>query len=100
LRPQLTPGWRNLGNTPNVEEYIRRQAMSAQEYRKLQERLARDVPTESFLIIRYGDHQPQFGASLIDPSLGKEQLGLARSSLQKRAEALDPRYLTTMALTR
>jgi hypothetical protein len=88
LRPQLTPGWHDLGNTPDVEEYIRRQAMSAQEYRKLRERLARDFPTESFLIIRYGDHQPQFGARLIDPSLGKEQIA-------KRAEALDPRYLTT-----
>ena len=88
LRPQLTPGWHDLGNAPDVEEYIRRQAMSAQEYRKLRERLARDFPTESFLIIRYGDHQPQFGARLIDPSLGKEQIA-------KRAEALDPRYLTT-----
>ena len=37
--------------------------MSAQEYRNLRERLAREFPTESFLIIRYGDHQPQFGAA-------------------------------------
>ena len=34
LRPQLTPDWHDLGNAPDVEEYIRRQAMSAQEYRK------------------------------------------------------------------
>ena len=88
LRPQLTPDWQDLGNAPDVEEYIRRQAMSAQEYRKLRESLAREFPAESFLIIRYGDHQPQFGARLIDPLLGKEELA-------KRAEASDPRYLTT-----
>ena len=88
LRPQLTPGWHDLGNAPDVEEYIRRQAMSAQEYRKLQETLAREFPAESFLIVRYGDHQPQFGVRLIDSLLGKEELA-------KRAEASDPRYLTT-----
>lgn len=88
LRPQLTPGWQDLGNAPNVEEYIRRQAMSAQEYRQLLQRLAKEFPAESFLIVRYGDHQPQFGAGLIDASLGKEELA-------KRAEASDPRYLTT-----
>jgi hypothetical protein len=88
LRPQLTPGWHDLGNAPDVEEYIRRQAMSAQEYRKLRERLAREFPAESFLIVRYGDHQPQFGARLIDSLLGKEELA-------KRAEASDSRYLTT-----
>jgi len=88
LRPQLTPGWRDLGNAPDVEEYIRRQAMSAVEYRKLRENLAREFPSEPFLIVRYGDHQPQFGARLIDSMLGKEQL-------IKRAEASDPRYLTT-----
>lgn len=88
LRPQLTPGWQDLGNAPDVEEYIRRQAMSAQEYGKLRERLAKEFPGEPFLIVRYGDHQPQFGAGLIDSSIGKEQLA-------KRAEASDPRYLTT-----
>ena len=88
LGPQLTPDWRNLGNAPDVEEYIRRQGVSAREYQTLLKRLAGAFPTESFLIIRYGDHQPQFAARLIDPSLGKEEL-------VKRAQALDPRYLTT-----
>ena len=88
LRPELTPAWHELGNAPDVEEYVRRQVMSAQEYRNLLERLAREFPTESFLIIRYGDHQPQFGPRLLDPSLDKE-------ALAARAEAPDPRYLTT-----
>ena len=87
LQPQPS-GWRDLGNAPDVEEYIRRQATSAREYQALLKRLAGEFPTESFLIIRYGDHQPSFGVRLIDPSLGKEEL-------VKRARALDPRYLTT-----
>jgi hypothetical protein len=88
LRPELTSYWRDLGNAPDVDEYIRRQTMTAGDYRKLLETLARKFPDESFLIVRYGDHQPQFGAGLIDRSLGKEDL-------VKRVEASDPRYLTT-----
>jgi hypothetical protein len=88
LRPELTPGWRDLGNAPDVDEYIRRQGMMAQDYRRLLQRLAREFPTESFLVVRYGDHQPQFGARIIDPSLTGE-------ALAHRLEAGDPRYLTT-----
>jgi hypothetical protein len=88
LQPQLPSDWRNLGNAPDVEEYIRRQAISAQEYQALLKRLAQEFPKESFLIIRYGDHQPSFGVRLIDQSLSKEELA-------KRARAQDPRYLTT-----
>jgi phosphoglycerol transferase MdoB-like AlkP superfamily enzyme len=88
LRPELTPNWHDPGNRPDVDEYIRRQGMSARDYQELLKDLARRFPGEPFLIVRYGDHQPQFGAGLIDPSLGKD--GLA-----KRAEASDPRYRTT-----
>src|SRR4030081_586154 len=88
LRPDLTPGWRDLGNAPDVDEYIRRQGMTAQDYRRLLQRLAREVPTESFLVVRYGDHQPQFGARILDASLTGE-------ALAHRLEAGDPRYLTT-----
>lgn len=88
LRPELTPDWRDLGNAPDIDEYIRRQGMTAHDYRRLLQRLAREFPTESFLIVRYGDHQPQFGPRIIDPSLGRE-------ALARRLEALDPRYLTT-----
>ena len=88
LRPQLTPDWRDLGNAPDVEEYVRRQVMTAREYRAFLKRLAQEFPAEAFLVIRYGDHQPQFGPRLIDPSLGED-------ALAKRARALDQRYLTT-----
>ena len=88
LRPELTPDWHDLGNAPDVEEYVRRQGMTAQDYRALLTRLAREFPAESFLIVRYGDHQPQFGPRIVDPSVGKAELA-------RRLTALDPRYLTT-----
>jgi hypothetical protein len=88
LRPELTPGWRDLDNAPDVDEYIRRQGMTARDYSRLLERLGQEFPTESFLIVRYGDHQPQFGPRIIDPSLGKQ-------ALAQRLKTPDPRYLTT-----
>lgn len=88
LRPELTPNWRDLGNAPDVEEYIRRQGMTAHDYSGLLERLAQEFPTESFLIVRYGDHQPQFGPRVIDPLLSE-------AAIARRLEASDPRYLTT-----
>jgi hypothetical protein len=89
LRPELTPDWHGLGNAPDVDEYIRRQGMTAQDYRELLARLKREFPTESFLIVRYGDHQPpEFGARILDPSIGKQELA-------RRLEASDPRYFTT-----
>jgi hypothetical protein len=88
LRPEFTPEWRDLGNAPDVEEYIRRQGMTARDYRAMLARLAREFPAESFLIVRYGDHQPQFGRRIIDPLL--DQAAIAR-----HLAALDQRYLTT-----
>jgi hypothetical protein len=88
LRPELTPDRHDLGNAPDVEEYIRRQGMTAQDYSALLARLTREFPAESFLIVRYGDHQPQFGPAIIDPSIDKAELA-------RRLSVLDPRYLTT-----
>jgi hypothetical protein len=88
LRPELTANWHDLGNAPDIDEYIRRQRMTAHDYSALLERLTREFPTESFLIVRYGDHQPQFGPRVIDPSLSKEELA-------RHLETLDPRYFTT-----
>ena len=33
FRPELMPSWRNPGNEPVVDEYLRRQAISADDYR-------------------------------------------------------------------
>jgi hypothetical protein len=88
LRPELTPNWRDLGNLPKIDEYIRRQGMSAVEYAALLERLKREFPTESFLIVRFGDHQPEFGYRIVDPSLSEAEIA-------RHLEAFDPRYFTS-----
>ncbi|MEA2964492.1 MAG: hypothetical protein QOI46_4590, partial [Alphaproteobacteria bacterium] len=56
-RPDLVPDWSSLGNAPEVDEYLRRQSMSFSDYAGLLDRLKRDYPDESFLLVRYGDHQ-------------------------------------------
>jgi hypothetical protein len=88
LRPELTPNWHDLGNPPNIEEYIRRQGMTAQEYAAWLQRLKQNFPTESFLIVRYGDHQPEFGYRIIDPTLPEEVVF-------RQLAAFDPRYFTS-----
>jgi hypothetical protein len=88
LRPELTPNWRDLGNDPVVDEYIRRQTMTAHDYGALVDRLAHEFPTESFLIVRYGDHQPQFGPRVIEPSLSHE-------AVARHLEEFDVPYFTT-----
>ena len=87
-RPDLTPGWRDPGNEPNVDEYIRRQSMSAQDYKEFVARLKREYPEESFLIVRFGDHQPALTETLIDT-------GLDHAEFMRRIMAGDPRYFTT-----
>jgi len=88
LRPELTPNWRDLGNAPNIDEYIRRQGMTAVDYAALLERLKQEFPTESFLIVRFGDHQPEFAYGIVDPTLKDE-------ALARHLEAFDPRYYTS-----
>jgi phosphoglycerol transferase MdoB-like AlkP superfamily enzyme len=88
-RPDLTPaGWTPPGNTAEVDEYIRRQAMTANDYREFTERLKRDYPDESFLVLRFGDHQPAISQKLIEP-------GIDQARLAKHLIAADPRYYST-----
>ena len=88
-RPDLTPAdWTPPGNTAEVDEYIRRQAMTANDYREFTERLKRDYPDESFLVLRFGDHQPAISQKLLEP-------GIDQKSLAKRLMASDPRYYST-----
>ena len=88
-RPDLTPaGWTPPGNTAEVDEYIRRQTMTANDYREFTERLKRDYPDESFLVLRFGDHQPAISQKLLEP-------GIDRKLLAKRLMATDPRYYST-----
>jgi hypothetical protein len=87
-RPELAPDWTNLGNAPEVEEYLRRQSMSFRDYAGLLDRLKRDYPDESFLLVRYGDHQPEFASFILEPSLDEE-------AINRRLMVYDPRYFTT-----
>ena len=88
FRPNLTPEWRKLGNAPHVDEYLRRQGLSERDYAAFLERLGRDFADESFLLVRFGDHQPDFAERIIDPTLAEWQIA-------GRLDAYDPRYFTT-----
>jgi len=87
-RPDLTPDWTPPGNTPEIDEYIRRQVMTAKDYRDFTTRLARDYPDQSFLVLRFGDHQPALSQKLLEP-------GIDRKSLGQRLMTADPRYFST-----
>jgi hypothetical protein len=88
FRPDLTPSWRALGNTPVVDEYLRRQAMSAGDYGAFVANLKKQFAGQPFLIVRYGDHQPEFSPHLLDPGLDERGIG-------KKLESYDPRYYAT-----
>ncbi len=87
-RPDLNTEWKDLGNPPKVDEYLRRQAMSADYYAAFVARLKREFPGEQFLIVRYGDHQPELTANLIEP-------GAPDSVISQRMSTFDPRYFST-----
>jgi hypothetical protein len=87
-RPDLMPEWRDLGNAPEVDEYLRRQTMSARDYAEFLGLLKREFPNEPFLLVRYGDHQPDFAANIVDPKLDD-------AAIAQRLQVFDPRYFTT-----
>jgi hypothetical protein len=88
FRPDLTPSWRSPGNTASVDEYLRRQTMSAGDYSSFVAALKKKFPAQPFLIVRYGDHQPEFSPQLLDPGLDEAGIG-------KKLENYDPRYYAT-----
>jgi hypothetical protein len=87
-RPELMPDWRNLGNDFEVDEYLRRQTMSARDYQEFTARLRRQFPDESFLIVRFGDHPPGIVAKVVAPELDAQ-------TTARHVMARDPRYFTT-----
>jgi hypothetical protein len=86
--PDLTPGWHETGNPLRVDEYLRRQSAGKRDYAAFKKRLLNEFPTESFLIVRYGDHQPEFAAEMLEP-------GIDDRTLANRFAAFDARYFTT-----
>jgi Sulfatase len=87
-RLDLMPEWQDLGNWLDIDEYLRRQAMSARDYGAFRARLGRDFPDQRFFMVRFGDHQPHFARFFLEPRL--DQAAVAR-----RIQAFDPRYFTT-----
>lgn len=91
FRPDLTPPhWKAPGNDDNseVDEYLRRQAMSARDYTQFLAQLKHEFPDDSFLLVRYGDHQPYFSTEILEPDLSS-------ADIQRRLMTHDPRYFTT-----
>src|SRR5262249_53801842 len=76
------------GSCHEVGEYRRRPTMSFAAYAELLDRLRRQFPGESFLLVRYGDHQPDFASFMLEPTL--DEVGINR-----RLMTYDPRYYTT-----
>jgi len=88
FRPDLMTDWRDPGNLRHIDEYLRRQMMSARDYRNFVEQLKKQFPGEPFLIVRFGDHQPDFSTAILEP-------GIDDAVLAKRLNDYDPRYFTT-----
>ena len=88
FRPDLMPSWRAPGNVASVDEYLRRQTMSANDYVAFVAGLKKKFPAQPFLIVRYGDHQPEFSPQLLDPGLDEAGIG-------RKLEKYDPRYYAT-----
>lgn len=86
--PEATPEWHDLGNPDQVDEYIRRQIMSVQDYAAFTERLKREFPDEQFLLVRFGDHQPWLTQRIIDPKADNK-------TIANSLAANDLRYYTT-----
>jgi hypothetical protein len=82
------PSWFCYGKRSPDRRYLRRQALSERDYADLLDRLKRDFPDESFLLVRYGDHQPDFASFILEPAL--DEVGIAQ-----RLSSFDPRYFTT-----
>src|SRR3954454_15036638 len=88
FRSDLLPNWRAPGNVPSIDEYLRRQAMSAEQYKAFLAGLKKNFPGEPFLIVRYGDHQPEFAPGILEPGLDEGALG-------KKLDAYDARLYAT-----
>jgi hypothetical protein len=87
-RPDLTPDWTPPGNTPEIDEYLRRQTLSARDYTAFIQRLQREFPGEPFLIVRFGDHQPAISNKMLDPDGDPRDIA-------RRVMNYDPEYFTT-----
>jgi hypothetical protein len=87
-RPDLLGEWANPGNPYEIDEYLRRQEISLRDYIAFRQQLAREFPSQRFLLVRFGDHQPLFAKRFLEPELDA-------AAVARRIAAHDPRYFST-----
>lgn len=63
--PEVTMAGGGPGTHPTMSEYLRRLGMARMDYAYLRSELVRRFPSQSFLIVHYGDHQPTATLSLL-----------------------------------
>lgn len=70
------------GTDPEMNEYLRRLAMAKMDYEEFRAALAQRFPSERFLIVQYGDHQPVATRTMLgfDKSYTAEDMKLAPES--------------------
>ena len=76
------------GTSAEMSEYLRRTAMASLDRDFFMDEIKRRFPDEPILVVRYGDHQPDFAADMIDPNLDER-------GIWERLASYDPRYYTT-----
>ena len=83
----LKPGAGRRRATPEIDE-LSAARITAPRLSRFTERLKRDYPDESFLVLRFGDHQPAISQKMLEPEIDQKLLA-------KRMMSLDPRYYST-----
>lgn len=80
--PETEVAGGGAGTDPEMSEYLRRLAMAAMDYAEFKRQLAERFPSEQFLIVHYGDHQPVATRSLLglDTQLEAEDIDIALNS--------------------
>jgi Sulfatase len=63
--PELSVAGGGPGTDAGVHEYLRRLGMAVMDYAYLKAELARRFPDRPFLIVNYGDHQPDVTRNLL-----------------------------------
>lgn len=74
--PEVNVAGGGIGTDPGVHEYLRRVGMAAMDYDFLKAELARRFPDRPFLIVNYGDHQPDVTRVLLGSAKYRGQLSM------------------------
>lgn len=98
-RPEVEAAGGGPGTDPKVSEYLRRLAISQIDYRFLRSELARRFPDRQFIILRYGDHQPDVTRGLLgDPETAARMIRTKGSPAFLTYYALDTHNYTAPPL--